>query len=345
VHWPDGIEAKGEIRDQYHHISDIAPTIMEAAGVEVPDEYNGVEQQPMDGVSMMYSFDDADAPNKKERQYYEMFGNRAIWVDGWKAVTLHANRMPWDVNVVLPFENDEWELYNVAEDFSEAHNLAEENPEKLAELIKIFDEEAWKYNVYPLYDDMIQRLGAQQDRLFGDKKEFVYFAPGAIRIAEKSSAPVKNRAHTIETQVTLTGNEEGVIAAVGGMTGGYTMFIKDNRLYYDYNFLDGLHYVLKSEPLPKGKVDLKFNFIKTQEFGGDGELFVNGEKVDAISMPQMHIATYSLAETFDIGRDTGTQVSTLYDGIFKYSGTLDRVIITISDDNTVPPRRLPANYY
>ena len=111
---------------------------------------------------------------------------------------------------------------------------------------------------------MIQRLGAQQDRLFGDQKEFVYFAPGAVRIAEKSSAPVKNRAHTIETQIDLKGDEEGVIVAVGGMTGGYTMFIKDNELYYDYNFLDGVHYVLKSGPLPKGKTELKFNFIKTQ---------------------------------------------------------------------------------
>jgi len=345
VHWPNGIEAKGEIRNQYHHISDIAPTIMEAAGIEVPHEIYGVEQQPMDGTSLMYSFDNADAPNQKKRQYYEMFGNRAIWVDGWKAVTLHANRMPWDVNVVLPFENDEWELYNVAEDFSESTNLAAENPEKLQELIEIFDEEAWKYNVYPLYDDMIQRLGAQQDRLFGDQKEFVYFAPGAIRIAEKSSAPVKNRAHTIETQLDLTGEEEGVIAAVGGMTGGYTMFIKDHRLYYDYNFLDGVHYVLSSSSLPRGVTDLRFNFIKTQNFGGVGELYVNGEKVDEIEMPQMHIATYSLAETFDIGRDTGTQVSDLYTGIFKFNGKLDRVIFTVSDENTVPPRQLPANYY
>jgi arylsulfatase len=345
VHWPDGIEAKGEIRSQYHHISDIAPTIMQAAGIEVPDEIYGVEQQPMDGVSMMYAFNDAAAPNRKERQYYEMFGNRAIWVDGWKAVTLHANRMPWDVNVVLPFENDEWELYHVAEDFSESTNLAATNPEKLQELIGIFDEEAWKYNVYPLYDDMIQRLGAQQDRLFGDQTEFVYFAPGAIRIAEKSSAPVKNRAHTIETRIDLTGEEEGVIAAVGGMTGGYTMFIKDHRLYYDYNFLDGVHYILRSSTLPRGTTDLKFSFIKTQSFGGIGELYVNGEKVDEVEMPQMHIATYSLAETFDIGRDTGTQVSNLYTGIFKFNADLDRVLITVSDENTVPPRQLPATYY
>jgi arylsulfatase len=345
VHWPKGIKAKGEIRSQYHHISDIAPTIMDVVGIEVPEEYNSVKQQPMEGVSMAYAFDNAKAPNKKKRQYYEMFGNRAIWVDGWKAVTLHANRMPWELNKVEPFENDPWELYHVAEDFSESTNLADKYPKKLEELKKIFDEEAWKYNVYPLYDDMIKRLGAQQDRLFGDQKEFVYFAPGAIRIAEKSSAPVKNRAHTIETRLDLKGNEEGVIVACGGMTGGYTMFIKDNRLYYDYNFLDGVHYILKSPPLPKGKTDLKFNFIRTKPFGGEGELYINGKKVDKAEMPQMHIATYSLAETFDVGRDTGTQVSDLYKGTFKFNAKLDRVIFTVSDESTVPPRKLPAMYY
>jgi arylsulfatase len=299
----------------------------------------------MDGVSMIYAFDDADAPNRKERQYFEMFGNRAIWVDGWKAVTLHANRIPWDVNVVLPFEDDELELYHVAEDFSESTNVAAENPEKLAELIAIFDEEAWKYNVYPLYDDMIARLGAQQDRLFGDQTEFIYYAPGAVRIAEKSSAPVKNRAHTIETKLELTGEEEGVIVAVGGMTGGYTMFIKDNKLYYDYNFLDGVHYVLESPSLPSGSVDLKFNFILTHPFGGTGELYVNGEKVDEVEMPQMHISTYSLAETFDVGRDTGTQVSDMYDDPFLYTGLIDRVIFNVSDDDVVPPRDMPTQNY
>ncbi|TDJ35715.1 MAG: arylsulfatase [Gammaproteobacteria bacterium] len=343
VHWPDGIEAKGEIRSQYHHISDIAPTIMQAAGVQVPDVYHGVEQQPMDGVSMIYAFNDADAANRKQRQYYEMFGNRAIWSEGWKAVTLHANRMPWDVNVVLPFENDEWELYHVAEDFSESTNLAEENPGKLAEMIAMFDEEAWKYNVYPLYDDMIKRLGGQQGRLFGDQKEFVYYAPGAIRIAEKASAPVKNRAHSIETTIDLDGDEEGVIAAVGGMTGGYSMFIKDHRLYYDYNYLDGVHYILRSSPLPRGTTTLKFNFLKTHAFGGIGELYVNDEKVDQVEMPTMHISTYSLAETFDIGRDTGTQVSRLYTGIFKFDGSLDRVVFLLSDEVT-DPANVPGIY-
>ena len=331
VHWPNGIKAKGEIRNQYHHISDIAPTIMEAAGISVPEEYNSVKQQPMDGVSMLYSVDAPNAPNKKTRQYYEMFGNRAIWVDGWKAVTLHAGRMPWELNVTLDFAQDKWELYNVAEDYSESNDLAEQYPEKLAELQKIFDEEAWKYNVYPLYDDMIQRLGKQQDRLFGDQKDFLYFAPGAVRIAEKSSAPVKNRSHYITTTIDLKGNEKGVIAAVGGMTGGYTMFIKDGKLHYDYNFLDGLHYNLTSATLPKGKTELKFVFTKTKEFGGDGELYVNGKKVDEVHMPQMHIATYSLAETFDIGMDTGTQVSRLYTDPFPFEGEIDRVLIRLTD--------------
>jgi arylsulfatase len=345
VHWPKGIKAKGEIRTQYHHIADIAPTILEAAGLKMPEDYHGVKQQPMEGKSMMYAFDNPKAPNVKKRQYYEMFGNRAIWVDGWKAVTLHAKRMPWNVNVVLPFEQDEWELYHVAEDFSESTNLAEKYPQKLEELKKIFDEEAWKYNVYPLYDDMIMRLAKQQDRLFGDQKVFTYFAPGAVRIAEKSSAPVKNRSHMIETEIDLTGQEEGVIVAVGGMTGGFTMFIKGGKLYYDYNFLDGVYYTMVSPPLPKGPTDLKFNFIKTKEFGGTGELYVNGKKVDEKNMPQMHISTYSLAETFDVGRDTGTQVSRIYAGSpFPFNGELDRVTITLTDADAPVPDLPAANY-
>ncbi len=332
VHWPKGIKSKGEIRSQYHHISDIAPTIAQAAGVKVPETYNGIEQQPFTGVPMSYSFDNANAPNAKKRQYYEMFGNRAIWADGWKAVTLHARRMPWELNKVAPFEQDEWELYHTAEDFSESTNLAAEHPEKLEELKKIFEEEAWANNVYPLYDDMIKRMAKINDVLFGDRKDFVYYAPGAVRIAEKASAPVKNRSHTIETTIDLTGDEEGVIVSCGGMTGGYTMYIKDGMLHYDYNYLDGVHYHLTSKTLPRGKTDLKFNFIKTKEFGGTGELYVDGKKVDETEMPQMHISTYSLAETFDVGMDAGTQVDKGYEGgPFEFSGELDRVKITLTD--------------
>ncbi len=331
VHWPKGIKAKGEIRNQYHHISDIAPSILEAAGIKVPDEYHGVKQQPMDGVSMLYAFNNKKAKNRKKRQYFEMFGNRAIWVDGWKAVTLHANRMPWELNKVLPFDKDKWELYHVAKDFSESTDLAKQNPAKLKKLKQIFDEEAWKYNVYPLYDDMISRISKIQDRMFGGQKKYVYYAPGAVRIAEKASAPVKNRAHTIVTRIDLKGDEEGVIVAVGGMTGGFTMFIKGGRLFYDYNYLDGVHYTLVSDELPEGPTELKFDFIKTKQFGGTGELYVNGKKADTVDMPKMHISTYSLAETFDVGRDTGTQVTKIYKDPFPFEGGLEKVVITLTD--------------
>ena len=190
---------------------------------------------------------------------------------------------------------------------------------------------------------MIARITAQQDLLFGDQTEYVYYAPGGVRIGEKASAPVKNRSHTIDTTIDLNGGEEGVIVAVGGMTGGFTMFIQDQRLYYDYNYLDGVHYVMNSSPLPRGSTDFRFNFIKTKEFGGTGELYVNGELVDEVEMPDMHISTYSLAETFDVGRDTGTQVSDSYTGVFEFNGALDRVVINLSDEEAAPPN-VPGNF-
>lgn len=331
VHWPKGIKAKGEIRSQYHHIADVAPTLLEILGLEVPAEIDGIKQKPMDGVSMLYAFNDANAPNAKKVQYYEMFGNRAVWADGWKAVTLHGNRMPWDVNVVIPFDKDRWELYHVAEDFSESEDLAAKHPEKLEELKKVFDAQARKYNVYPLYDDMIARLAKQQVRLFGDRTTFTYYYPGAVRIAEKASPPIKGRSHTITTTLDIEGGEQGVIVACGGFTGGYAMFVQGGRAYYDYNFLDGLHYVLESPPLARGKNEVQFKFTHTGNFAGTGELSVNGKKVGEVAMPKTHPATFSLSESFDLGRDNGTQVSTRYKGEFPYTGELDKVVFQLGD--------------
>ncbi len=334
VHWPKGIKSKGEVRNQYHHIIDIAPTIMEVTGTPFLKELDGEEQMDFDGVSMMYSFNAPDAPTQHPEQYYELFGNRALYKDGWKAVTIHGNRMPWNVNVTAPFETDVWELYNLNEDFSESVNLADQYPEKLEELKKRWDELAWENNVYPLYDDMVMRIAKQQGRLFGDRKEFVYYSPGAVRIAEKASAPVKDRSHSIETNLNLTGKEEGVIVACGGFTGGYTLFIKNNRAYYDYNFYHGVYYTLESPPLPMGEVDLKFVFRKTGFIQGVGELYVNGEKVDEVAMPEMHISTFSLSETFDVGVDYGTPVSNKYSitNHFPYTGELDKVIVKLIED-------------
>ncbi len=182
IHWPDGIEDKGAIRQQYGHIIDIGPTIMEALGLEPLEVIHGFEQQPFDGISMAYTFNDADAEDQHTRQYYELLGNRAMYLDGWKAVTIHGNRMPWDATKVAPFDDDVWELYHVSEDFSESNNLAIENPEKLTELIEEWEKEAVKYNVYPLYDDVAARITAANMRYAPQRNTFHFYPPGAIRI-------------------------------------------------------------------------------------------------------------------------------------------------------------------
>jgi len=338
VHWPAGIKSKGEIRNQYHHITDIGATILDVTGTPFLEVLDGEEQMELDGKSMAYSFDKADAPTNHPEQYYELFGNRAIYKDGWKAVTIHANRMPWDLNKVQPFEEDVWELYHIDEDFSESNNLAEQHPEKLEELKARWEELAWENNVYPLYDDMIMRVAKQQSRLFGDRKEFVYYYPGAQRIAEKASPPVKANSHSIEVTLNLTGNEEGVIVACGGFTGGYTLFIKDNKAYYDYNYYNGLYYSLESPKLGTGEVHIKFDFVekgspKRGIPGGVGTLSINGSQVDETTLEEMHVSTFSLSETFDVGVDAGTPVSNKYKvkNHFPYTGELDKVIVKITD--------------
>ena len=338
IHWPAGIKAKGEVRQQYHHIIDIAPTILDVTGTPFLEDLDGHEQMQFDGVSMAYSFDTPEAPTNHPEQYFELFGNRAIYQDGWKAVTIHACRMPWNLNKVAPFENDVWELYHIDEDFSEAKNLADKYPEKLEELKKRWEELAWENNVYPLYDDMIMRISKQQDNLFKGKTEFVYYYPGARRIAEKASAPVKGKSHSIETTLELTGKEEGVIVACGGFTGGYTLFIKDNKVFYDYNYYNGLYYTLESPPVGTGKVDIKFDYIETGGVtkglpGGKGELYINGKKVGEVEMPDMHISTFSLSETFDVGIDAGTPVSNKYTvkNHFPFTGELNKVTFRLTE--------------
>ncbi len=335
IQWPAKIKSKGEIRSQYHHIIDIAPTILEAAGLKLPAEIDGVKQKPMDGIPMNYSFNNPNAEDARKVQYYEMFGNRAIYKDGWKAVTIHGNRMPWNLNVTMDFEKDKWELYNLKEDFSEAIDLAQKNPEKLEELKEEFDKQAWANNVYPLYDDMIQRLAKQQSRLFGNKKEFVYFFPGAVRISEKSSPPVKNTSHAIIFDLDYGGSEQGVIVACGGFTGGYTMFIKDGRLWYDYNFLDGKFYTMKTPILSKGSHHFEFQYQKTSQIGGKGSLWMDGKSVATVDMPQTHVSTFSLSESFDLGIDNGTQVSKLYTGHFPFTGKLDRVTFKLLGEREI----------
>jgi len=239
--------------------------------------------------------------------------------------------MPWNVGGTFPFDKDVWELYDLKKDFSETENLAAKYPKKLEELKKAWDEDAWKNNVYPLYDDLASRLANQFKRAFGGKTHYVYFWPGAQRIPEAVSAPIKNMSHTIETTLDLQGDEQGVIVACGGINGGYTWFIADGKLHYEYNFFNSARYSVVSPRLPKGKVDLKFNFIKTGQLKGTAELYVNGEKVAAAAIDHTVPGTFSLSESFDVGIDNGTPVSNDYEvkDHFPFTGTLDKVTINL----------------
>lgn len=185
IHWPAGIRAKGEIRNQYHHITDIGPTILDVTNTPFLKILDGEEQMEMDGVSMAYSFNNPSAPTRHSEQYYELFGNRAIYKDGWKAVTIHGNRMPWYLNKTAPFEEDVWELYHIDEDFSEAVNVADEYPEKLEELKNRWEELAWQNNVYPLYDDMVQRIAKQQSSLIWRSKRVCLLLSGSEKDSRK----------------------------------------------------------------------------------------------------------------------------------------------------------------
>jgi len=332
ITWPKGIKAKGEVRNQYGFITDLMATALQVTGTPFLPEIDGVKQMSIDGISLMYSFDDAAAPSARTEQIYEQLGNRAMYKDGWKAVTIHGNRMPWVVAGTYPFDKDVWELYNVNEDFAETNNLAATNPQKLEELKKLWDEEAWKNNVYPLYDDLATRVAKQFSRAFGNRKQFVYYWPGAQRIPEAVSAPVKNTSHTIETILNLKGNEEGVIVACGGVNGGYTLFIADHKLHYEYNYFNLARYAIVSPHLPTGKVDLKFAYVKTGFLKGIGQLYVNGKQVAEGALDQTVPGSFSLSETFDVGVDNGTPVSKNYKrkDHFPFTGQIDKVTITLT---------------
>jgi arylsulfatase len=332
VHWPAGIQARGEIRAQYHHIIDVAPTIMEVLGLEPLEEIDGIEQMPFDGISIAYSFNDADAADRRTRQYYEMFGNRAMYLDGWKAVTIHGNRMPWMVGGTFPFEDDVWELYHVAEDFSEANNVADQFPEKLEELKAAWDDEAWKYNVYPLYDDIAARLTNVAQRYAPNRREFVFYPPGAVRIAEPYSPQVKNRDHTITAYADIpTGGASGVLVASGGIYGGYALFVANDRLVYEYNAYNEDRFQIRSNrPLPRGEVELRAVYEVRENQTGTVTLYINGQQVGSGEVGRTHPGQFSLSETFDVGQDTGTPVSKDYTRENVFTGILDRVVIAMA---------------
>jgi len=331
VSWPARIKAHGEVRNQWHHVIDVAPTIYEAAGIKMPDTLNGQKQVPLPGVSMLYSFNDAKAPTRHTTQYFEIMGNRAIYHDGWVAAARHG--LPWELlGRKGDFENDKWELYDLSKDFSQADDLAAKDPAKLKQLQALFESEAKKYNVLPL-DDRFAERGNVPDRpsLSRGREQFTFY-PGTVRVPEGTAPNVKARSHTVEATFEVDAKTEGVIVAQGG-SAGYTLFVKDGQLVYENNFFGKERDQLKSpEKLPAGKVVAKFQYThedKTFGGGGTGVLMVNGKEVARARFAHVPPIRYSATESFDIGRDTGEAVSNDYEGPFPFTGTLEKVDITI----------------
>ena len=336
IHWPKGITAKGEVRSQWHHVIDIAPTILEAAGLPEPKSVNGTAQTPIEGVSLAYTFTDAKAPSRHTTQYFEIFGNRAIYSDGWLAGTVH--RAAWEFKVRRPLEDDIWELYDTRADFSLANDLATKNPEKLKELQALFLKEAVKYSVLPLDDRTLERLNAamvgRPDLMAGRTSLTVY--DGMIGMSENVFINTKNRSHTITAEVQIPKNgANGVILAQAGRFGGWSLYIKDGKTTYTYNWLGLQRYtVAAQQALPAGKSTIRYEFAYDGGGvgkGGIGTLFVNGKKVATGRIDRTQCCAFSADEGADVGVDEGTPVIEAYKVPFKFTGKIASVTIELKD--------------
>ncbi|HEV3384354.1 MAG TPA: arylsulfatase [Gemmata sp.] len=335
VHWPKGIAAKNEIRSQWHHVIDIAPTILEAAGLPEPKIVNSTPQTPIEGVSLLYTFADAKAKDKHKTQYFEIFGNRGVYHDGWLAHTVH--KAPWEAKPRHPFLEDKWELYHVDEDFSSTNDLAAKNPEKLKELQALFLQEALKYNVLPLDDRSLERLNAalvgRPDLMAGRTSLTVY--EGMVGMSENVFINTKNRSHKITAEVQIPeGGANGVILAQAGRFGGWSLYLKDGKPMYTYNFLGLSSYkVASAKALSAGKATIRYEF----EYdgggpgrGGMGTIFVNGEKVAEGRIERTQPFIFSADEGADVGQDGETPVTDDYkERDNKFTGKIQKVVIEI----------------
>jgi arylsulfatase A-like enzyme len=315
VHWPGGIRSQGESRTQFHHVIDVAPTVLEAAGLPEPVFVNGVQQMPLHGVSMAYSFDDAGAGERRETQYFEMFVNRGIYHKGWTAVTRHS--VPWAFGELPAFDDDVWELYGPG-DWTQAHDLAAEQPGKLRELQRLFLIEAVRYNVLPLDDRRIERFNAElagRPQLIRGKSQLLFGGMG--RLTENSVVVLKNKSHAVSAQIVVPdGGANGVIVAQGGAFGGWSLYLHEGKPAYCYN-LFGLHRfkVYGQEPIAAGEHQIRM------EFGYDGGglakggsvvLYVDGAKAGEGRVDATQPMIFSADETTDVGTDGGTPVSDDY---------------------------------
>ncbi len=343
VSWPKQIHDDGALRTQFGHVVDIVPTILAVSKVPQPKVVDGIPQTPMAGVDMSQTFTDAKAPEFRHTQYFETGGHRAIYHDGWVAASFHG--APWVLTGSVGFDNNTWELYDIDRDFSEAVDLAQQNPAKLKELQSLFDAEASRYKVLPLDDRFAERAeAAGRPSVVGGRSTF-HYTPGVTRIPEGSAPPVYQRSHKITANVVVpeTG-AEGVIIAEGGSSAGYTLYVKDGTVNYDYNFFGkDISHVGSIDRLPTGPVEIVVNY-QQQPFkpfvdfnGGPVEITVNGKSVAKGEVKQAAPVRFSATETLDIGKDLGSAVSPAYreKAPFAFTGEIKDVTIEVSQDRPV----------
>ncbi len=339
VHWPAGIQEKGGLRSQFCHVIDVAPTILEAAGLPEPDFVNGVQQAPIEGTSMLYSFDDARAPERHDLQYFEMAGNRGIYFRGWSAVTRHST--PWLPTEVPPaLDDDVWELYDGTNDWSQSRDLAAEQPERLAALQRLWLIEAVKYNVLPIDDRRFERLNATiagRPQLITGTTQTLF--PGMKRLSENSVIDVKNRSFNVTAAFEAPADAltNGVLIAQGGRFGGWALYLKDGRAKFVYNLLGMQEFITEAtEELGAGAHQVRAEFA--YEGGGLGKgggvtLYYDGRAVGTGRIGMTQPLIFSADETTDIGADYGMPVSADYAAAPKFNGRIDVVQISVGEDD------------
>ncbi len=344
VHWPAGIKAKGELRNQYTHCSDIVPTIYECLGIDPPAVVKGYPQWDIEGTSFSYSFDGADEKTRKPSQFYVMLGTRAIWRDGWKANAVHAGApSQWG-----HFSEDRWELYHVEEDRSEVHDLAAEHPALLRELIDLWHYEAGQYYGLPLEDrSAVELLTTPRPQMSPPRDRYVYY-PGTLEVPEAVAVSIRGRSYKIAAEVDVTESANGVIFAHGAQFGGHALYLKDGTLKYVYNYLGLAEQVVVSEQaVPPGAHVLGVEFTRTdmtpEATLGTLNLFVDGTGVGELTDVKTQLGKFNLCgEGLNIGRDGGAPVTEDYPAGRPWEftgGTITRVIVDVSDASYVDLER------
>ncbi|MEO8519392.1 MAG: arylsulfatase [Dermatophilaceae bacterium] len=354
VSWPKGISSRGELRTQFAHIIDIVPTVLDALGLEPPASIRGVTQAPVHGVSFAHTFDAAGAPTRHHTQYYEMFGHRSIYHDGWRAVCPwpgpnfteaakkgRAFSSPITAEVLTDIEANDWELYDLTDDYAETRNVAPDHRDKLIEMVGRWWAEAGKYDVMPLDGDVRARLALARPTISRPRSRYVYY-PGGSPVPFTAAPKVYNRPFSITADAVVPADgAEGVLLAQGGRVGGYAFFMRDRRLHYVYNYLGRDTFVVTStEEVPAGEVSLRYEFQPTGQADlasgkgvpGIGQIYINEKLVGAVKMPQTVPVIFG-TEGMTCGYDGGSRVAPdVYSDAFRFTGTLKRVTVDISGD-------------